>query len=188
MWLLVEDYKARTSRGLLPQSLSGLTRGSEPSSSHLRKTSSYFYFGEELLNGVVVLYSLTWSSLSTLVKLASIMKWVLTHRSFSTNTPLGSGRFCYHLFCAEQRKTQRRRASWSEFPWGNQLLDRRIPLTFTSYAISRINAQHYCFATITISWNVSRWSSSRSITTNFPEAYVQSALRCFRHPSQVMGG
>ena len=71
----------------------------------------FSYFGEELLTGVVVLYSLTWSSLSTLVKLASIMNEVLTHRSFSTNTPLGSGRFCYHLFRAEQRKTQRRRAS-----------------------------------------------------------------------------
>jgi len=96
------------------------------------------------------------------------MNEVLTHRSFSTNTPLGSGRFCYHLFRAEQRRTQRRRASWSEFSWVNQLLDRRIPLTYIFYTISRIYAQHYCFATITISWNVSRWSSSRSITTNFP--------------------
>jgi hypothetical protein len=111
MSLLVKDCKSRTSRGLLTQSLSGLTRASEPSSSHLRKVSCFLLFLGEIISQSSFLYPLTWSSLSTLVKLASIMNETLTHRSFSTNTPLRSGRFCYHLFRAEQRRTQRRRAS-----------------------------------------------------------------------------
>jgi hypothetical protein len=78
------------------------------------------------------------------------MDEALAHRPFSTNTPLGSGRFCYHLFRAEQRRTGRRRAPLSQLLWGSQLLDCRIPLTFTSYAISCIHAQHLCFATIPI--------------------------------------